>query len=720
MDTITRRQVFLDQYIDNFPLRYGGWAISEDILFDIVQYCHLSEPRKIVDLGTGTTSVFLGMYAKKMQEKGVAVHVYSFDSDQSWLADTKKILDKVGVHDFVDLTHAPITKTKKYGLYYDTNQILQKIAKDEIDLVIVDGPPRSIQADARYPAIPLIIKNLSKEATIFLDDANRAEEKSIAKRWANDYNFNYEFRPYQKGLAVLSKKTAQDKIVANHSSKIHEYAKEEYEVMLQSHRKQEILTSDIASKVEKIYETQRATLKGLERENEKSLRKNTQLERELCQKNTSEFEQLSEIESLELNLNRLRTSKSFLLGNLFFRSIKSPLKLLTSPWNAYNILSGKVNNTAVSTLSKKYIPQVGRFDRELAKDYPLIVGGLINQGYVSKALNFADAYIEEKNIPSISIFKAQSLRVNDQKWIDSLNEYLYAKKLSQVDLLEGDGDIFHRLKSKEKVIKITDGPLITIIMPAFNAEKTIGYALRSLLEQTWENIEILVVDDCSTDSTFDVAKKVSMGDSRVSVFQNSKNVGPYVGKNSMLKLASGKFLTGHDADDWAHPQRIERQLDKIQGRVKATISSMIRVTSEKSCEFKSINSGSPDGILRIASISFFIETSYFKDVLGAWDCVKYSADSELIARAEKILGDRLIYDHNVSMLCLNHENSLTGNPETGVAAEGLSPTRKLYHVNYTNFHAEAAIEDLKYKFPQSNRPFEAPSQMIVSFMDKSN
>lgn len=98
-------------------------------------------------------------------------------------------------------------------------------------------------------------------------------------------------------------------------------------------------------------------------------------------------------------------------------------------------------------------------------------------------------------------------------------------------------------------------PKITVIIPAFNSESGISVALRSLIKQTWTNLEIIVVDDCSPDNTANVVKEWMQKDDRITLLQTETNSGPYVARNIALNQASGEFVTINDADDWSHPQK---------------------------------------------------------------------------------------------------------------------------------------------------------------------
>ncbi len=96
---------------------------------------------------------------------------------------------------------------------------------------------------------------------------------------------------------------------------------------------------------------------------------------------------------------------------------------------------------------------------------------------------------------------------------------------------------------------------VSIIMPAYNAGKFIGQAIRSILAQTHKDWELLILDDASTDDTFQMAS--SFEDPRISIFQHSENKGYLKSCNFLFENANGHYLTFLDADDTCSPNRFE-------------------------------------------------------------------------------------------------------------------------------------------------------------------
>ena len=100
--------------------------------------------------------------------------------------------------------------------------------------------------------------------------------------------------------------------------------------------------------------------------------------------------------------------------------------------------------------------------------------------------------------------------------------------------------------------------LVSIIMPSYNTAKYIGKSIQSVLNQTYKNWELLIVDDCSTDDTEKVIK--SFDDKRIRYLKNDKNSGAAVSRNKALREAKGRWIAFLDSDDLWLPEKLERQI----------------------------------------------------------------------------------------------------------------------------------------------------------------
>lgn len=108
---------------------------------------------------------------------------------------------------------------------------------------------------------------------------------------------------------------------------------------------------------------------------------------------------------------------------------------------------------------------------------------------------------------------------------------------------------------------MTKMPLVSVIIPTYNREKTIKRAVESVLNQTYQNIECIVVDDCSNDNTYTVIKSVN--DSRLKYIKQPKNSGACAARNRGIDEAKGEYIAFQDSDDEFRPEKIEKQLQAL-------------------------------------------------------------------------------------------------------------------------------------------------------------
>lgn len=106
-----------------------------------------------------------------------------------------------------------------------------------------------------------------------------------------------------------------------------------------------------------------------------------------------------------------------------------------------------------------------------------------------------------------------------------------------------------------------DFGLISVIMAAYNAEKTIGFAVESVLRQTYKNFELLVINDCSTDGTEKIVKEYASKDNRVKLITNPENLGVSLTRLEGLKQAKGDWIAILDSDDAWMPEKLEKQIE---------------------------------------------------------------------------------------------------------------------------------------------------------------
>ena len=106
-------------------------------------------------------------------------------------------------------------------------------------------------------------------------------------------------------------------------------------------------------------------------------------------------------------------------------------------------------------------------------------------------------------------------------------------------------------------------PLVSVVMPAYNAWRYLREAVRSLQEQTVNDWELLVVDDCSQDETPQLLRQLAQEDARIHPIYNEYNRGAAASRNLALDRCTGEYIAFFDADDMWRPHKLARQLEKI-------------------------------------------------------------------------------------------------------------------------------------------------------------
>lgn len=265
----------------------------------------------------------------------------------------------------------------------------------------------------------------------------------------------------------------------------------------------------------------------------------------------------------------------------------------------------------------------------------------------SKELNSARKLIEHPLwVESNSkLLARQMLEAQDCK-LEQLNSIYRSCGLVSIETTASEINIDRIIAKKQKtkfaqrILKTFFPKKVSVIVPVFNAEKTIKTALDALLAQSWDNIEIIVIDDCSTDNTLKVLEEYNE-EPNLFVYQNDENKGAYPTRNKGAVIASGDFVTVMDADDWAHPEKIEQQVLPFlfKRKIKATVSHWVRCTKDLSFTKMRI-----DGSLIYRNISsLMVEKSVFDDI-GMWDELKAGADTEFYHRLIANFGYDSVYE----------------------------------------------------------------------------
>ncbi len=177
------------------------WSAAADFLTMISDYCLKNKPETIVECSSGTSSLVLSQCCK-LNSSG---HVYSLENGEEFVNQTRQQLDDFSLSEYGDVVFSPlktiVLNNEKFQ-WYD----LENRSELEIDLLIIDGPPGFIQRYSRYPALPLLSRQLAKHCVVFLDDAARDDEQEIVRRWLKSYpDFQADYIANERGCYILKR-----------------------------------------------------------------------------------------------------------------------------------------------------------------------------------------------------------------------------------------------------------------------------------------------------------------------------------------------------------------------------------------------------------------------------------------------------------------------------------------------------------------------------------
>ncbi|MEH6645919.1 glycosyltransferase family 2 protein [Sulfitobacter sp.] len=296
-----------------------------------------------------------------------------------------------------------------------------------------------------------------------------------------------------------------------------------------------------------------------------------------------------------------------------------------------------------------------------------------------------------------------------------LNRAFALSDLTVATLTTGEGPAFDRLQADappDRDALAPDAPLVSVLMAAHNAADVIGTAIQSVLRQSWRALELIVVDDASTDDTAGIVAAAATRDPRVRLIRLAHNRGAYGARNAALAEARGHYITLHDADDWSHPERLTRHahfLASHPGHI-GCLSTQARCTEDLR-----ISRWTGTGAMAFENLtSLMLPREIFDTVIGVWDDVRVSADSELLRRVRRLFGAGSVPLLPQGPLALQRDS--TGNA-TGDSATGMGwfyyGARQEYHEAQRHHHETAPA----LRYAAHTRPFPVP-QILTSGPDR--
>lgn len=204
-------------------------------------------------------------------------------------------------------------------------------------------------------------------------------------------------------------------------------------------------------------------------------------------------------------------------------------------------------------------------------------------------------------------------------------------------------------------------PLISVLLPAYNVEKYIAKCLETVINQTYKNIEIIIVDDCSPDSSGLIAEEFSKKDSRIKVIHHKENQGLSAARNTGIDNSNGEYITFIDSDDWVSKDYVE-YLYKIITETESDIAMVKSFFTSRFTEQVKV-----DKIYSITPEDMLCDFLYNRIHVGVWNRLykrtiigdnRFRLESltgegmqfntQIIPKAKKIgVGLKRVYTYNV-------------------------------------------------------------------------
>tara|TARA_B100000941_G_C28505570_1_gene557091 strand:+ start:2178 stop:2873 length:696 start_codon:yes stop_codon:yes gene_type:complete len=214
---------------------------------------------------------------------------------------------------------------------------------------------------------------------------------------------------------------------------------------------------------------------------------------------------------------------------------------------------------------------------------------------------------------------------------------------------------------------MSKSPKISVLMSVFNAEKSIEKSINSILNQSYENFELLIMDDKSTDNTGQILNSYSSFDERIKIYENMENIGLTKSLNILINKAQGEYLARQDSDDESDIRRFEKQINFIESRNLLCCTTRSISIQNKKRKIPGFSFYIPQKISIKYKNPFIhgtlmINASLLKDLGGYDEKFKYSQDYKLFLDLIKkgitisTINEPLYFLNTIDNISVNNKN----------------------------------------------------------------
>ncbi len=229
-----------------------------------------------------------------------------------------------------------------------------------------------------------------------------------------------------------------------------------------------------------------------------------------------------------------------------------------------------------------------------------------------------------RNIVNSKLISQKFFISDKNNFIKQLSHF--KNDLNEVENAKWELEVY-KINNYEKIFSLPFYPRVSVILSSFNSSSTIENSIRSIIKQTYPNIELIVIDDCSEDNNLDkimrMKEKYGNRINNFEIIRNEKNMGVYFSRNLGINKSSGSIITIQDADDLSESNRISISVYEL-------INSNVEFVLGNGLKFEYINDLSPVFV----TMATFLCSKMFFEKYGMYDeNTRHSGDLELLDRA---------------------------------------------------------------------------------------
>jgi hypothetical protein len=326
-----------------------------------------------------------------------------------------------------------------------------------------------------------------------------------------------------------------------------------------------------------------------------------------------------------------------------------------------------------------------------------------------RTLDLAQPYLLAANASNPFAAEAEDDPSAVSAWLRVVNKLLEWDRLEPIGLAPGPEDPMDRIVCASSGM-VDGGPLVTVILPAHNPDSRVLTAVECLRAQSYQALEILIMDDASHADGARLLDEVASRDDRIRVIHLPTNGGTYRARNiAVAQYALGEYITVHDDDDWSHPRKIEIQVAHLEAHPDECANMTLQTRATPHLTFARINERPT--FAQSSYSSLMVRRSALERV-GPWDEINRAADGEMHDRLAAWSGRAIttVGRAPVAMLRIRPGSLTSGELQRGY----IDPRRRWYAESYRHWHAAAAATgSLRFPDPSvSPRPFSAPTDML--------